>query len=149
MQYAVVMRSRRLSPVLVLALLAPFAAAEDARRVGTVLDRQGTALVRPAGRDRWSPLEQGAALLAGDTVRTPLHGAHAVECGLAGGGAFVLGPGARVGIRDGGVRLYAGEVEASGGIAVEGSGGFSRTLDRGVVRATATVAPPRPRGPAR
>jgi len=34
--------------------------------VGTVLDRQGTALVRPVGRERWTPLSSRAHLLPGD-----------------------------------------------------------------------------------
>jgi len=65
-------------------------------RAAAVADLQGRALVRPAGRDRWSPLAPRAVLLPGDVVRTPARGANAVELRLAKGGALVLGPGALV-----------------------------------------------------
>jgi hypothetical protein len=65
----------------------------DDGRVGTVLDRQGTALVRPVGRQRWTPLGPRSLLMPGDLVRTPVRGAHAVEMQLAGGGVLLLGPG--------------------------------------------------------
>ena len=35
-------------------------------RVGVVLEVQGTALVRPAGRERWTPLAPKSVLFPGD-----------------------------------------------------------------------------------
>ena len=66
--------------------------AEDAR-VGVVADRQGTAMVRPVGKERWTPLGARGVLLPGDQVRTSARGANAVEVRLSGNGGVVLGPG--------------------------------------------------------
>ncbi len=68
----------------------------DDDRTGTVVDKQGTALVRPVGRERWSPVRQKTVLMPGDQLRTPTRGANAVEVRLAGGGSLVLGPGGLV-----------------------------------------------------
>ena len=65
----------------------------DDGRAGTVTDRQGTALVRPVGKQRWTPLDNGSVLELGDQVRTSVRGANAVELRLPGGGGLVLGPG--------------------------------------------------------
>ncbi len=111
------------------------AGAGDAVRVATVLDRQGTAFVRPTGRDRWSPLRQGVVLLAGDTVRTPARGANALEWRLTSGAKLVLGPGGMVDIEDGAIRLRAGELDVSGAVTVRGPGGFEKKLLSGVLRA--------------
>ena len=48
-------------------------------RSGTVVDRQGLALVQPTGRSRWTPLEQQGVLLPGDNVRTSAHGANGLS----------------------------------------------------------------------
>src|SRR5688572_12669139 len=65
----------------------------DDGRVGVVTDLQGTLLVRPAGRTRWSPAGPRSVLLPGDEVRTLVRGANAAEIRLEGGGALVVGPG--------------------------------------------------------
>lgn len=84
--------------------------------VGTVFDRQGTALVRPVGRERWTPLAPRARLLPGDQVRTEPRGANALEVELAGGGTFIMGPGGLVELSDKStLRLYRGEVAIKGG----------------------------------
>ena len=93
-------------------------------RVGVLVDRQGTALVRPVGRERWTPLAQRSVLLPGDQVRTPVRGAHAAEIRLKGGGRLVLGPGGLIELTERGVvRLYRGDLEARG-VKVRGPGGF-------------------------
>ncbi|MHC4160897.1 MAG: VIT domain-containing protein [Planctomycetota bacterium] len=99
----------------------------DDARVGVLVDRQGTALVRPAGRERWTPLARRSVLLPGDQVRTPVRGAHAAEIRLAkGGGRLVLGPGGLIELVERGVvRLYRGDLEARGPqLKVSGPGGF-------------------------
>ncbi len=115
----------------------------DDGRVGTVLDQQGNAQVRPAGRRRWSPLFSKTPLWPDDEVRTSPRGANAVEMEVK-GGKVTLGPGAIAQLGgDGAVHVLAGEVEinpASGqNLTVQGPGGFSATIAaRGVLRATDT-----------
>ena len=104
--------------------------------VGVVLDRQGTALVRPVGRERWTPLHDRARLQPGDQVRTEARGANAVEVELVGGGSFILGPGSLVELTtNSALRLNKGEVEVKGGVhAVKLSGpGFERAIDKALV----------------
>lgn len=101
--------------VLLIPQPAPERPAQDAH-LGAVLDRQGTALVRPAGRERWTPLGQRARLLPGDQVRTEPRGANAVEVELASGGSFILGPGGLLELSEAGViRLQRGELLVKGG----------------------------------
>ncbi|MEM8885781.1 MAG: hypothetical protein AAGD14_17075, partial [Planctomycetota bacterium] len=122
---------RILAPcLLLLGLLIQPAPAEESRHVGTVLDGQGTALVRPVGGQRWTPIGPRALLLPGDQVRTPKRGAHAVELRLAGGGRLVLGPGTLIEIPNAhGARLYAGDLEAKGALTLTGPGDFARQGD--------------------
>jgi tetratricopeptide (TPR) repeat protein len=92
----------------------PAARAElkDDGRVGKVIDLQGTALLSPAGHDRWTPLNQRDLVMPGDRVRTMPRGANAVELRLTGGGAFVLGPGGLLEVgQSGDIRLLTGEME--------------------------------------
>lgn len=100
----------------------------DDERTGTVVDKQGTALVRPVGRERWSPVRQKTVLMPGDQLRTPVRGANAVEVRLAGGGSLVLGPGSLVELtKRGALRLYRGELEVKAEknkIGLTGPGGF-------------------------
>jgi hypothetical protein len=82
--------------VLVPALL-PFGgltAADGDGRVGTIVDLQGTVVVRSGGHERWSPLTTRTVLWPGDTIKVLSRGANAVEVDLGDGGGFVLGPGA-------------------------------------------------------
>ena len=103
---------------LVLTTLAGPAAPEqkplaDDGRVGSVTDLQGTALVRPVGRSRWSPVSARTLLMPGDQLRTMRRGAHAVEVRLAKGGRLVLGPGGLVEFPiGGGGKLVPGPGEA-------------------------------------
>ena len=127
----------------------------DDGRTGTVADKQGTALVRPVGRERWSPVRQKSVLMPGDQLRTPTRGAHAVEVRLAGGGSLVLGPGSLVELeKRGELRLYRGEIEVKAEknkVLLTGPGAFkgevapektlvARAKDRKV---TVLKAPPR------
>lgn len=123
--------------LLLLSLLAvppaPLAAKDaDDPRVGNVYDVQGTALVSPAGRDRWTPLGPRSLLMPGDRVRTLLRGANALEIELRSGGRLVLGPGATLEIRSAtDVRLLRGDLEARGktgaAVAVAGPQGGAET----------------------
>ena len=112
-------------------------------RVGKVTDRQGSALVRPVGSQRWTPLSQKSLLFPGDLVRTLGRGANAIEIELKGGGALVLGPGSMLEIEGPGrLRLYSGEIEVVGSakqvIEISGPGGFSKKLNgKSVLRAKA------------
>ncbi|MHC4974482.1 MAG: VIT domain-containing protein [Planctomycetota bacterium] len=105
----------------------------DDARVGVLVDRQGTALVRPVGRERWTPLARRSLLLPGDQVRTPVRGAHAAEIRLKGGGRLVLGPGGLIELPERGVvRLYRGDLEATGA-RVRGPGGFETDVAKTAV----------------
>ena len=107
------MRSLPLLASLVL-LLSPTLRADEDTRVGTVLDTQGTALVRPVGRDRWTPIGPKSVLMPGDLVRTPVRGANAVEIRLTGKGRLLVGPGSLVELpAAGSVRLLRGEIETT------------------------------------
>jgi hypothetical protein len=104
----------------------------DDGRAGVVRATQGTVLVRPAGAQRFTPLQRGDLLLPGDTVRTEVRGAHLAELDL-GGGSLVLGPGATV--RLGGpraARLLQGEIEVRAAAAtafdVTGAGDFHESV---------------------
>ena len=100
--------------------------ADDAR-VAVVTDRQGTATVRPVGRQRWTPIGPRTLLMPGDQVRTSVRGANAVEMRLHGGGGLVLGPGSLIEIPErGAVTLYRGEIEVKGKVQVRGPGDFAR-----------------------
>ncbi|MCA8958449.1 MAG: hypothetical protein KDC87_20390, partial [Planctomycetes bacterium] len=111
---------------------APVATVVPDGRVGTVVDRQGTALVRPVGKDRWSLLRQRALVMPGDQVRTPVAGANAVEIDLSTGGKLVVGPGALVELSEvGKVRLYRGDlavVPGKAAVVVRGPGGFEQSI---------------------
>lgn len=88
--------------------------AEDGR-AGTVAALQGSALVRPVGRERWTPLSARSLVFPGDVVHTEARGAHAVEIRFPKGGGVVLGPATYVEFpNDGGVRLLRGELEVKG-----------------------------------
>ncbi|MDF1701168.1 MAG: VIT domain-containing protein [Planctomycetota bacterium] len=109
-----------LLPALLLAVLvlppAPGHAGKlaDDGRAGVVLEVQGTALVRPAGRQRWTPLGAKSVLYPGDLIRTQARGAHALEIALAKGKAL-LGPGVELQLTaDGTPRLLRGEAEVLG-----------------------------------
>ncbi len=105
----------------------------DDGRSGVVLAVQGTALVRPAGRFRWTPLTERSVLFPGDLVRTDSLGAHALEVQLKAGGKLVLGPGTVLELpTKGGVRLMRGELEAASdgkqAIALSAPGAWKRNV---------------------
>src|SRR5204862_3082997 len=78
-------------------------------RAGVVTAVQGVAVVRPVGRERWTPLDARSLLFPGDVLRTEARGANALEIRLAAGGRLVVGPGAVVELPDaGGIRLLRG-----------------------------------------
>ncbi len=104
----------------------------DDGRVATVMEVQGTALVRPAGRGRWSPLGPKSLLLPGDLVRTDARGAHALEIQMTKGQRLVIGPGTVVELpAEGGIRLLRGVLEAKGGdapVPVTGPGAYKQDI---------------------
>lgn len=104
----------------------------DDGRVATVIDRQGTAVVQPAGHQRWTPLRQKSLLLPGDTVRTETRGANAIELELAAGGSLVIGPGSKVELVDAtSLHVLYGEIEVTPGkqpLRATGPGRFDRTF---------------------
>ncbi|HET6202452.1 MAG TPA: VIT domain-containing protein [Planctomycetota bacterium] len=123
-------------------------------RVGAVAGLQGAALLRPAGRERWTPLDARSVLMPGDQVRTSARGANAVEIRLEGSGGLLLGPGGLIELPEAGiVRLYRGDLEIQGGaerpVHAIAPGGFERDVKdtlvlRSAGRATETLeAPPR------
>ena len=108
----------------------PRAARSNDARVATVQDRQGLALVRPLGRERWTPLAPKGLVLPGDQVRVPVRGANAVELRLSGGGSLLVGPGSLVGLPEKGrVRVFNGELELESKdreFQIDGPGGYSK-----------------------
>ena len=120
----------------------------DPGRAGTVVDRQGTALVRPVGRERWTPLWQRSPLFAGDQVRTEARGANAVELTLMQGASLVLGPGSLLEVEAGdALQLLRGEIEvaatAAHPVKVRGPAGFTATLQKKtLLRATEAKTEP-------
>lgn len=102
-------------PLLLCLSFAPSATADDDPRIGSVFDLQGTALVKPVGHERWTPLRQRSVLMPGDLVRTPKRGANAVELKLKGAGTVLLGPGGLIELPEAGtVKFYRGDVEVRG-----------------------------------
>jgi predicted Zn-dependent protease len=63
-------------------------------RIGVVQDVQGLVMVRPVGRERWTPLAAGDLLKPGDLVRANLRGAHAARLRLTPNTDVTFGPGA-------------------------------------------------------
>ncbi len=81
-------------------------------RVGKVTDAQGTAAVKPAAHERWTPVTAGLLLRPGDWLRTDARGANAVACRLLKQTGVILGPGALVEVvSPTQLRLNEGEVE--------------------------------------
>jgi tetratricopeptide (TPR) repeat protein len=124
----------------------------DDGRIGTVVDRHGLAFVRARGRDRWTPITKSSLLLPGDSVRTAVDGANAVEIDWSGGGTLLVGPGSLLELGTREVELLRGECEVSPGslpIAVGGPGRAKAPIaDPTVLRAegnstTILAAPPR------
>jgi len=129
----------------------PVASRQADDRMATVTDLQGTALVRPVGRARWSRLHARSVILPGDLVRTPVRGAHAVELAWPAGGTVVLGPGTLVEFPPApavdpagqesnagrGLRLLRGDVEVSAGqgppVICSGPGEFRQVVEGTVV----------------
>ena len=112
---------------------APLTPPVEDGRAGTVVDRQGVALVRPVGAERWTPLRQRSLLMPGDLLRTPVRGANACEVQLANGAVLIVGPGTIVEIvGPDALRISAGEIFLEGAqdrqVQVAGPGKFSRTV---------------------
>src|SRR5690242_10818033 len=59
-------------------------------RAGLVTAVQGTSVVRPVGRERWTPLDTRSIVFPGDVVRTEARGANALEINLIGGAKLVV-----------------------------------------------------------
>jgi Vault protein inter-alpha-trypsin domain/von Willebrand factor type A domain len=133
------MRKGLLLLSVVLLSLLPFgglSGTERDGRAGAVVDLSGTAVYRSMGHERWTRLESGTVLAPGDAIKVLTRGANAVEVALAGGGAFVLGPGGRVELTGpDSLHLLGGEIEVTGRdgapVTVKGPGGFNAIV-RGV-----------------
>ena len=79
--------------------------------IGRVADFQGVGAVRPPLALRWTPVQKGLGVNAGDWLRTDVRGANAVLVRLADGGQLVLGPGTLVEFgKDGAFKLVNGEL---------------------------------------
>ena len=133
-----------LSLALALLFLVPTVRANEDSRVGTVVDRQGTALVRAVGRDRWTPIGPRSILMPGDQVRTPVRGANAVEMRLVGKRSLVMGPGTLIEIADGEtVKLYRGDLATKGELKLRGPGDYSSSASgTNVLRGTGAAEAP-------
>ncbi len=151
---------RRLVPFVMLAavvgLVAPRTGVagtlKDDGRAGIVTAVQGVAVVRPVGRERWTPLDERALVFPGDVVRTEARGANALEVRTKGGARLVVGPGAMLEWPDaGGLRLMRGELEVKAGetpLEVTGPGGFTKTVAATLwLRATDTATTELPAAP--
>jgi len=131
---------RRLAPFVLLAVVVGLVAPrvgvagtlKDDGRAGIVTAVQGVAVVRPVGRERWTPLDERALVFPGDVVRTEARGANALELRTKGGARLVVGPGALLELpNEGGLRLMRGELEVKAGEAplqVTGPGGFAKAI---------------------
>ena len=65
---------------------------DDDRRVATVKDREGVALLRKLRSSRWVALNASSPLHAGDWIKTGSRGANALRFQLANNTSCVLGP---------------------------------------------------------
>ena len=96
---------------------------------------EGLVSVRAENAARWTPAADRQAILAGDELRTSVHGPNAAALALAGGGEVILGPGSLLRVESGGrVQLVQGElavVAASAGTPKEG---VWRAGDKGLVK---------------
>jgi len=129
----------------------PHAVLSDDGAAGVIVDRQGTALVRPVGRERWTPLTTRDVLAPGDMVRTPVRGANAVEIRLRASGKLTLGPGSLIELTDRShVHLFRGDVEidgGDGGVSVQAPGKYVAKIKEPHVlrtdgKSTTTLAKP-------
>ncbi len=102
-------------------------------RAGIVTAVQGVAVVRPVGRERWTPLDARGVVFPGDVIRTEARGANALELRMAGGARLIVGPGALLEMpNEGGLRLVRGDVEVAPAekttLRVTGPGGYAKDL---------------------
>ncbi|HAK94427.1 MAG TPA: hypothetical protein DCM87_05360 [Planctomycetes bacterium] len=100
---------------------------------GTILDREGIALVRPLGGERWTLLRERMQVMPGDWIKTGGRGGNAVEIELRDATRLTLGPGGLLEIAEkGGLRLHAGDLAvapaAGAACTVEGPGGVSKEV---------------------
>lgn len=127
--------------------------ARDPGRIGQVFDCQGTAWVRPVGRERWSLLRQRTPLAPGDLVRVDARGANALELELDGGRKLVVGPGSLLECTSSAeVRLVSGEMEvatdAAHALVVRGTGDYRAShTGKVVLRAETTRTGTLPEAP--
>ena len=99
--------------------------------IGSIVDVEGLARLRPANRRRWSPARAGGRLQPGDWIKTGGRGANALHLRLANGSEIILGPGAQLLLRDPSrIELQRGEIalqpNAGQAIVVTGPGGAER-----------------------
>jgi len=79
-----------------------------------VVDCQGVCSLRPAARERWTPVETGFLVQKGDWVRTDPRGANAVQLRLANRDKVIAGPGSLLELVDANtLKLIRGEAEVT------------------------------------
>ncbi len=84
----------------------------DSAFIGRVVDREGTASIKPVMHQRWAVADENVPLEPGDWLQTGKRGANALVVRLKGGARLILGPGALAEVIDGAkVRLIRGEME--------------------------------------
>jgi hypothetical protein len=109
--------------------------------LGKVVDREGTAQVRPRNQERWRIAQPDQRLMPGDWVRTGSRGANAIVMLLTGDSQLTLGPAALVElVEPDRIALLRGDIEVAvaedATLQVVGPGGQSRDVtDTRVLRA--------------
>ncbi len=82
--------------------------------IGKVVDREGTASIKPVLNDRWSVAEANRRLETGDLVMTGTRGANAIKLHMLNGVQLILGPDTLIEITNQTiVRLVHGEIEVT------------------------------------
>jgi hypothetical protein len=83
-------------------------------RAGTLTDRQGVVALKPALRQRWTPVAGQTMVKPGDSVRTDPRGANAATLRLVPRTHVIVGPGSIVEVvKPDEIRLLEGQVEVS------------------------------------
>ena len=96
---------------------------------------EGLVSVRPENAARWTPAADRQVILAGDELRTSVHGPNAAALALAGGGEVILGPGSLLRVEAGGrILLVQGELAVVAAGAGTPKEGVWRAGDEGLAK---------------